>query len=143
MGERKINRPPYKKWWQAVRKDLDAYDYDYEKEIEEDIECYLDEQGYNDSDYPDIETLHDELWIDDSVTGNGSGSYYCSTWKAERCLAHNWNMLLDMVEDTGADLGELVLGGPEVADVYIRCWLLRPAIERVYSDRGWDEDGNE
>lgn len=39
------------------------------------------------------ERLNDDLWADDSVTGNGSGSYTFSTWKAEENLTHNWDLL--------------------------------------------------
>ena len=30
--------------------------------------------------------LNDDLWIDDSVTGNASGSYYCNAWRAEAAI---------------------------------------------------------
>lgn len=38
-------------------------------------------------------TLNDALWCEDSVTGNGSGSYTFSTWKAEENLCHNLDLL--------------------------------------------------
>lgn len=47
------------------------------------------------------EYLNDELWTADSVTGNGSGSYTFSTWKAEEYLAHNWDILTEALEEFG------------------------------------------
>ena len=39
------------------------------------------------------EIANDNLWVDDSVTGNASGSYTFSTWKAEENLCHNMDEL--------------------------------------------------
>ena len=39
------------------------------------------------------ERANNELWIDDSVTGNGSGSYTFGRWKAEENLCHNMDEL--------------------------------------------------
>lgn len=33
------------------------------------------------------ERLSNALWIDDSVTGNASGSYFCNAYRAEEALA--------------------------------------------------------
>ena len=74
------------------------------------------------------EVAHDELWADDSVTGNGSGSYYCNTWKAEEALCHNWDLLAEACEEFGQDIGEAVKRGAEFCDVTIRCYLLGQAI---------------
>ena len=74
------------------------------------------------------EVAHDELWADDSVTGNGSGSYFFSTWKAEEALCHNWDLLAEACEEFGQDIGEAVKHGAEFCDVTIRCYLLGHAI---------------
>ena len=74
------------------------------------------------------EVAHDELWADDSVTGNGSGSYFFSTWKAEEALCHNWDLLAEACEEFGQDIGEAVKQGAEFCDVTIRCYLLGQAI---------------
>lgn len=71
------------------------------------------------------EVAHDELWADDSVTGNGSGSYFFSTWKAEEALCHNLDLLAEACEEFGF---EAVKQGAEVCDVTIRCYLLGQAI---------------
>ena len=54
-------------------------------------------ENLNDWEFSDREELeeiaNDELWVDDSVTGNGSGSYTFNTWKAEENLCHNMDEL--------------------------------------------------
>lgn len=74
------------------------------------------------------EVAHDELWADDSVTGNGSGSYFCNAWKAEEALCHNWDLLAEACEEFKQDVGEAVKQGAESCDVIIRCYLLGQAI---------------
>lgn len=74
------------------------------------------------------EVAYDELWADDSVTGNGSSSYFCNAWKAEEALCHNWDLLAEACEEFGQDIGEAFKRGAEFCDVTIRCWLLSQAI---------------
>lgn len=73
------------------------------------------------------EVAHDELWADDSVTGNGSGSYFFNAWKAEEALCHNWDLLADAIEEFG-DNTDILRQGAEACDVTIRCYLLGQAI---------------
>lgn len=73
------------------------------------------------------EVAHDELWADDSVTGNGSGSYFFSTWKAEEALCHNWDLLEGAIEEFGNNT-DILRQGAEACDVTIRCYLLSQAI---------------
>lgn len=80
------------------------------------------------------EALNDELWACDRVTGNGSGSYTFSAWKAEEYLAHNWGVLEEACAEFGADIGEEVKKGAENADVLIRCYFLGAAIKKVLPD---------
>ena len=74
------------------------------------------------------EIANDELWVDDSVTGNASGSYTFSTWQAEENLCHNMDELEDACDEFGQDIGEAVKHGAEYCDVTIRCYLLSQAI---------------
>jgi hypothetical protein len=76
------------------------------------------------------EQLHDDLWTEDSVTGNASGSYTFSTWDAEENLCHN----LDLLEEALTEFGYnyfLLEKGAEWADVTIRCYLLQQAIREA------------
>ena len=74
------------------------------------------------------EVAYDELWADDGVTGNGSGSYYFNTWKAEEALCHNWDLLAEACKGLGWHIGEAFERGAEACDVTIRCYLLSQAI---------------
>ena len=80
------------------------------------------------------EIANDELWVDDSVTGNASGSYTFSTWQAEENLCHNMDELEDACNEFGQDIGEAVKQGAEYCDVTIRCYLLGQAISAAIDE---------
>lgn len=80
------------------------------------------------------EYLNDELWIDDQVTGNGSGSYTFDTWEAEENLCHNMDLLAEACDEFGQDVGEAVKRGAEYCDVTIRCYLLGGAISEAIDE---------
>ena len=73
-------------------------DYDYRKEMYDDILEAVTEwldvnsealEGVN-GDYVGLyDDLYDILWFDDSVTGNGSGSYTFDAHYASECLVGN------------------------------------------------------
>jgi hypothetical protein len=71
-----------------------------------------------------FEALYDDLFIDDSVTGNGSGSYTFNAYEAEENLCHNTELLREACEEFGGNLGEWFERGAEYCDVSIRCYLL-------------------
>ena len=73
------------------------------------------------------ETLHDDLWIVDSVTGNASGSYTFNAYKAEEYICHNLELLGEAIREFGDDVNALEKGA-EWCDVTIRCYLLGQAI---------------
>ena len=77
---------------------------------------------------------NDELWEDDSVTGNGSGSYTFNTWQAEENLCHNMDELENACYEFGQDIGEAVKQGAEYCDVTIRCYLLSQAISAAIDE---------
>ena len=73
------------------------------------------------------EELNDTLWTEDSITGNGSGSYTFNTWRAEEYIAHNLDLLAEAMAEFGDDSNALK-NGAEWCDVTIRCYLLGAAI---------------
>ena len=122
---------------------MSAYDdrYDYREAVKEDILQYInDEISFEDFDTLEEleEKLNEELWTADSVTGNASGSYTCSTWEAEENICHNLDLLGEALEafESGADY--LINNGAEAADVTIRCYLLgeciTAALEEIEDD---------
>ena len=80
------------------------------------------------------ENANDWLWTADEVTGNGSGSYTFSTWKAEENLCHNMDELEEACNEFGQDIGEAVKQGAEYCDVTIRCYLLGQAISAALDE---------
>lgn len=97
--------------------------YDYREAVRKDILEYLREYGhdYDGLSREDVEeTLYDTLWVEDSVTGNGSGSYTFNTNKAEEYLCGNWDLIQEIVDEFDIDMRK----GPEYIDVSIRCYLL-------------------
>ena len=80
------------------------------------------------------EHLNDVLWMEDSVTGNASGSYYCNTWMAEEALAHNWDLLAEALREFGQDGADVLERGAEAMDATIRCYLLEQAIAEALDE---------
>ena len=82
--------------------------YNYLESIKEDVKNYIEENKENESyNFDNIEELkellYEDLWIDDSVTGNGSGSYYCNSVKAREALQGNEELLIEALEEFGND----------------------------------------
>ena len=80
------------------------------------------------------EHLNNALWTEDSVTGNGSGSYYFNTWRAEEALSHNWGLLAEALREFGQDGIDTLEQGAEAMDVAIRCYLLGQAIAEALDE---------
>ena len=80
------------------------------------------------------EIANDNLWVNDSVTGNASGSYTFCTWEAEENLCHNMDELEEACNEFGQDIGEAVKQGAEYCDVTIRCYLLGQAISAAIDE---------
>lgn len=103
----------------------------YYKEVYNDACAVADENfwGYleNTEDLDEAwDEFYEDLFIDDSVTGNGSGSYWFNSKKAEESLgAFIWDEdIVWLLEAMGGNIGDIVNRGPEVADVIIRCEML-------------------
>ena len=98
--------------------------YDYREAVKCDILDYLDEH-YKDEHITEAmrDEIYDDLWVDDCVTGNGSGSYTFSTYKAEEYLCHNLDLLHEAMEEFG-DTGSVLEKGAEACDVTIRLYLV-------------------
>lgn len=120
--------------------------YDYLSAVESDVREYI-ENNVNFHDYSDLdemkEDLNEKLFVEDSVTGNASGSYTFNTWKAEEYLCHNLDLLAEANEEFGGS-SDILSDGAEMCDVTIRCYLLWQAIENVAPDMWQDwEDSQE
>lgn len=97
--------------------------YDYREALRADIKDYIEENGAGDYD-----TVYEALWIADSVTGNGSGSYTFSRAKAEEYVRDNLDLAFEAVREFGYGTEHFVEKVDEeeweYLDVTIRCYLL-------------------
>jgi len=123
--------------------------YDYFKELKQDVKDYITNEEDLFIDYPDrdelFEHLMDNLYTADSVTGNGSGSYFFNTYKAEEAIAHNWDLLSDALNAFEEEDVNIIDKGAEWCDVTIRCYLLPQVINEVLDeyDNRFDSNYNE
>ena len=114
--------------------------YDYKEAMVVDITDYI-RQNYTKDEIIERfndraeweEELNDELWVNDSVTGNASGSYTFSAYQAEEYIAHNLDLLAEALSEFGEDVNVLEKGA-EWCDVTIRCYLLHWAINRALDE---------
>lgn len=110
--------------------------YNYLEAVKEDVKNYIEENGIKvTSENRDEleEQLNDDLFCNDSVTGNGSGSYTFNTWRAEENLCHNWDLLAEAIDAFCGDVN-ILKQGVEACDVTIRCYLLNQAIREVLDE---------
>ena len=84
------------------------------------------------------EKLNDALWIDDSVTGNASGSYFFNKYEAEEALAHNIELAAEALQEFGYNNVDILEKGAEWVDVIIRCYILSFCIAE-YIDKNRQE----
>lgn len=118
--------------------------YDYREAVKDSVIDWLDENReevearHSQMDEDEFaEWVTDECVISDSVTGNASGSYTFSTWKAEDCLCHNFDLLVEAVEDYGVggeDVGRAIMQGAETCDVIIRCHVLYEVVGQAIEE---------
>lgn len=83
------------------------------------------------------EILHDDLFSEDSVTGNGSGSYTMNRVKAEENVNNNWDLFSEALDNFEDNLSSYIYGDTldfEKIDVVIRCYVLRHTINVVVDE---------
>ena len=110
--------------------------YDYLAAVCDDVRNWIESEGIevNAENREEIEEqLNEDLWTEDSVTGNGSGSYTFSSWDACENLCHNFDLLAEALEEFGGSC-DVIKDGPEACDVTIRCYLLGQAIAAVLDE---------
>lgn len=116
--------------------------YNYLEAVKEDVREYINNE-IELLDFSSLEELEEkvnnDLWINDGVTGNVSGSYYCNSWKAEEALSHNWDLLAEALENFGQDGTDILKQGAEAMDVTIRCYLLGQAIAEALEEDNIEE----
>lgn len=119
---------------------------DYYQQVKNDAIAAIDEQfdcGYWDGD-TEWDVVYDNIFVDDAVTGNGSGSYFFNAAKAREAVADAiWDeKILNAFSDIGVNGDEIAQylrdNDAESLDVCIRCAMLSEVygeIEDYFSDR--------
>lgn len=116
--------------------------YNYEEAMKSDVLDYIAE-NIERNDYIDNreeleELLNDDLFCEDSVTGNASGSYYCNAWKARAAVIDNMEYCTKSLREfctEPATIAEHFLNEDwEYFDVTIRCYLLGSMISAVLDE---------
>ena len=121
--------------------------YNYLEAVKEDIKNYLLDNisEYDTSDLDDFkETLYDDLWTEDSVTGNTVGSYTFNREEAKGYVGDNLDLMVEAFkefDDTSRLLDCLENFDFETIDVTIRCYLLSQAIDEVLDEADFEELG--
>ena len=118
--------------------------YDYKESVKADVKNWIEDNKEElEGMCPELveDFLYDTLWVDDSVTGNASGSYTFSRYEARQnffgdCDSEEY---LDQMTDEGftsrEEIGKAICESDwERLDVIIRCWLLGEAIAEVVRD---------
>lgn len=119
---------------------MKKYDYieNMKNDIKEALESY-DLTAYDNREELESE-LYDSLWDDDSVTGNGSGSYtFCRETAKDYVLSNIELVNVSCIEfcTEYAVIGNKFLNEEwEWFDVTIRCYLLGQVISKVLDDMG-------
>lgn len=118
--------------------------YDYREAMTEDVKEWIKENidltEWTEDREGLEQQLNDDLWTEDSITGNASGSYYCNSYNAEESIAHNWNLLNEALDEFGQNNINVIEKGAEWADVTIRCYLLGFVISDVLNEM--EENGD-
>ena len=116
--------------------------YDYYEEVKQSIEDVINDEAYylnieavrpNDlEEYEEV--LNNELWNEDAVTGNASGSYYYNSYKAEEALINNLSLASEALQEFGYNNIDVLDKGAEWLDVIIRCYVLPSCIAEYIED---------
>ena len=111
--------------------------YNYWKEVANDVECWMDrDDPFDISQFSNREEaadwLFDELYAEDSITGNGTFGY-ATEEMCEEYLCHNLDLLIIACEeyDVSWKVAKVHYNNKQLArylDCVIRCYVLMTAI---------------
>lgn len=109
----------------------EAIKWDYKEELKQFVNGDL-------ASYEFEEQLHDDLWIDDSVTGNGSGSYFFNNMRSIEAVQGNMDLCVEALQEFCVDSKTIAKhfldNDYEYFDVTIRCHLLGQAIAQALEE---------
>lgn len=109
--------------------------YNYLDVMVEDIKDYIKDR-YEYMSEIDKDVLYDDLFCEDSVTGNASGSYTFNSYQVRENVYGNEELLKEVCREFGVDGAQLAehMFDYEWQDVTIRCHLLYQAMDRALEE---------
>lgn len=125
--------------------------YNYYDSVRADVLDYI-QNNVDLADFDSMEELAEQLdsdlWIDDNVTGNASGSYTFNNSTAKEYVFDNMDLVEEMASDFCVDLSDIgrhfLQENWEWFDVSIRCYILNTciydALEEIRPE--WEEIHN-
>lgn len=111
--------------------------YNYFEAVKSDVQQWLPNYPRQEGETQDehAERLNDEMWLDDAITGNGSGSYTFNAAKAREFVLGGVEQVVEACREFGASFGELIEAGEwERLDIIARCYYLSQAIGEVVTE---------
>lgn len=116
--------------------------YNYLEAMKQDVKAFLEDEfeyRYSNLDADELQQqLHDALFVNDSVTGNASGSYTFSREIAKEYVLENMeecvNALKEFCVEAETIAEKFLCEDWEYFDVTIRCYLLGQAISEVMEE---------
>ena len=122
--------------------------YDYREAMTEDVKEWIKENidltEWTEDREGLEQQLNDDLWTEDSVTGNGSGSYTFNRVQASLYALDNMDLLHKAIDEFATDpatVGDKFISEDwEWFDVTIRCYLLGSVISDVLNEM--EENGD-
>lgn len=113
--------------------------YNYREEMYDDVKRAVEEWHEWHDEVNDLSEhyydIYDDLWVDDSVTGNGSGSYTFNSYRADDYVHDNFALACEAYTEFGGcanDVYDLLKDNQsEIIDVTIRCYLLSEVLSDV------------
>lgn len=113
--------------------------YDYRAAISNDLREYIKSNNWleehSDLDLDDMaETLNDEVWVCDDITGNG-GMFYDTEEKCEEYICHNLILFFDIAHELDIDFVHetkyFSTNPAQYVDCVIRCYLVYECIWEI------------
>lgn len=113
--------------------------YDYYKTVKKDVLKYIEENvDMGITDFDELENhLTDDLWAEDSVTGNASGSYTFSREEAQKYVEDNKDLVREMCNEYNCKqkiMENWFDDDYESIDVSLRCYVLNSAISAALEE---------
>jgi len=121
--------------------------YNYIDAMVDDMKVAFSDYDWDSTDREDLAIeMQDKFWVDDSITGNASGSYTCNSGVAKEYVCDNMDLCKDALLEfcvEPEDIADHFLNEDwEYFDVTIRCYLLSQAIKE-FLDSYYDEEAEE